>query len=53
MCLRLHTQVLDEIHDIIKKNVHTRFERLTNEAVELRGQILAQAQADMNELLDE
>lgn len=45
--------MLDEIHDIIKENVHTRFERLTNEAVELREQILAQAQADMNELLDE
>ncbi|KAI0253876.1 hypothetical protein BJV78DRAFT_1359903 [Lactifluus subvellereus] len=45
--------VLDEIHAIIKKNVHTRFERLTNDAVQLREQILAQIQADMSALLDE
>lgn len=45
--------MLDEIHAIIKKNVHTRFERLTNDAVELREQVLAQTQADMSALLDE
>jgi hypothetical protein len=45
--------VLDEIHAIIKKNIHTRFERLTSDTVELREQIQAQAQADMSELLNE
>jgi len=46
-------QVLDEIHAIIKSNIQTRFERLNNNVVELRRQILAQTQADLTALLDE
>jgi hypothetical protein len=46
-------QVLDEIHAIIKSNIQTRFERLDNNVVELRRQILAQTQADLTALLDE
>jgi len=47
------SQVLDEIHAIIKNNVQTRFERLDSHAVELRRLILAQTKADMAALLDE
>lgn len=47
------SQVLDEIHTIIKNNVQTRFERLDGHAVELRRLILAQTKADMTTLLDE
>ena len=47
------SQVLDEIHAIIKNNVQTRFERLDSHAVELRRLILAQTRADMTTLLDE
>lgn len=35
-CLSRPYQVLDEIHAIIKKNVHTRFEKLTSNTIELR-----------------
>jgi hypothetical protein len=47
------SQVLDEIHTIIKNNIQTRFERVDNHAVELRRRILTQTKADMNILLDE
>lgn len=47
------SQVLDEIHAIIKNNVQVRFERLDSHAVELRRLILAQTKADMAALLDE
>ena len=47
------SQVLDEIHDIIKNNVQTRFERLNSNVVELRKHILRQTQADLTALLDE
>jgi len=47
------SQVLDEIHSIIKGNIQTRFERFDSRAVELRRQIVAQTQADMTALLDE
>ena len=47
------SQVLDEIHAIIKNNVQTRFERLDRHAVELRRLILAQTKAEMTALLDE
>ena len=46
-------QVLDEIHDIIKNNIQTRFERLNSNVVELRRHILAQTQVDLTALLDE
>jgi hypothetical protein len=47
------SQVLDEIHDIIKNNIQTRFERLNSNVVELRRHILGQTQADLTALLDE
>jgi hypothetical protein len=47
------SQVLDEIHDTIKNNIQTRFERLNSNVVELRRQILGQTQADLTALLDE
>lgn len=47
------SQVLDEIHDVIKNNIQTRFERLDNNVVELRRHILRQTQADLTALLDE
>jgi hypothetical protein len=47
------SQVLDEIHAVIKSNIQTRFERVNGHVVELRRQILAQTQADMTALLDE
>ena len=47
------SQVLDEIHAIIKNNVQNRFEKLDSHAVELRRLILAQTKADMTTLLDE
>lgn len=47
------SQVLDEIHNIIKNNIQTRFERLNSNVVELRRQILRQTQADLTALLDE
>jgi hypothetical protein len=47
------SQVLDEIHNIIKNNIQTRFERLNSNVVELRRQILGQTQADLTALLDE
>jgi hypothetical protein len=47
------SQVLDEIHAVIKSNIRTRFERFNIHVVELRRQILTQAQADMTVLLDE
>jgi hypothetical protein len=47
------SQVLDEINDIMKNNIQTRFERLDGRAVELRKLILAQTKADMTALLDE
>jgi hypothetical protein len=47
------SQVLDEIHDVIKNNIQTRFERLDNNVVELRRHILRQSQADLTALLDE
>jgi hypothetical protein len=47
------SQVLDEIHDIIKNNIQSRFERLNSNAVELRRHILRQTQADVTALLDE
>lgn len=47
------SQVLDEIHDTIKNNIQTRFERLNSNVVELRRQILEQTQADLTALLDE
>jgi hypothetical protein len=47
------SQVLDEIHAVIKSNIHTRFERLNGHVVELHRQIIAQTQADMTTLLDE
>ena len=46
-------QVLDEIHDIIKNNIQTRFERLNGNVVELRRHILVQTQIDLTALLDE
>ena len=47
------SQVLDEIHDIIKNNIQTRFERLNSNVVELRRHIIRQTQADLTALLDE
>jgi hypothetical protein len=47
------SQVLDEIHDIIKNNIQTRFERLNSNVVELRRHIFRQTQADLTALLDE
>jgi hypothetical protein len=47
------SQVLDEIHDIIKNNIHTRFERLNSNVIELRRHILEQTQADLTAFLDE
>lgn len=47
------SQVLDEIHNIIKNNIRTRFESLNSNVVELRRQILGQTQADLTVLLDE
>jgi hypothetical protein len=49
----ISSQVLDEIHIIIKNNIQARFEKFDGHAVELRRQILAQTKADMNALLDE
>ncbi|KAI0303476.1 hypothetical protein B0F90DRAFT_1376531 [Multifurca ochricompacta] len=46
-------EVLDEIHVIIKSNIRMRFESASRDTIELRRQILAQAQADMTALLDE
>ena len=46
-------QLLDEIHDIIKNNIQTRFESLNSNVVELRRHILRQTQADLTALLDE
>ncbi|KAI9456262.1 hypothetical protein BJY52DRAFT_570105 [Lactarius psammicola] len=45
--------VLDELHAIVKSNVHSRFESITSDVAKLRRQILAQTQADMSALLDE
>jgi hypothetical protein len=47
------SQVLDEIHAVIKSNIQTRFESFNGHVVELRRQILAQTQADLTALLDE
>jgi hypothetical protein len=47
------SQVLDEIHAVIKSNIHTRFKSFNSHVVELRRQILAQTQADLTALLDE
>ncbi len=47
------SQVLDEINDIIKSNIQTRFGILNSNVVELRRQILAQTQADLTALLDD
>jgi len=51
--LHASSQVLDEIHDIIKNNIQSRFERLNSNVVELRRHILVQTQADLTALLDE
>ncbi|KAH9056656.1 hypothetical protein EDB87DRAFT_1201092 [Lactarius vividus] len=45
--------LLDEIHAIVKSNVQSRFNSVTNDIAKLRRQILAQTQADMSALLDE
>jgi hypothetical protein len=47
------SQALDEIHDIIKNNIQTRFESLSSNIVDLSGYILRQTQADLTGLLDE